>query len=533
MTKRTAAVLAALSLWAGGVMAAPTVLHVTLPASAHGPLSGRLLVFARPLGSDKIADIHEVDIPFSNPRATAIAAREVSSAAPGSTIDIDADVTAYPTAFSRLTPGPYAVQAVLDVQRNYAYGGREPGDLVSPVTQLDLPAGGVVALGEVLPEPPDPWAPAASADGATRDAMAAARADAHAIDFVSPALSRFWGRPIHMRGWVVTPPGYADHPSDHYPTVYFTHGFGGNVRYLAGTAVYVHRTMADGSAPPMIWVLLDESSPTGTHEFADSVNNGPWGQALTTELIPWLEKDWRMDARASGRFLNGHSSGGWATLWLQTRYPAIFGGTWSTSPDPSDFHDFTGVDLYAPGANMYRRVDGSAVPIVRDHGKVVAEMADFAQVEAVEGPYGGQMSSFDWVFSPRGPGGRPEPMFDRVTGDVDPSVVAYWRDNYDIAFRVARDWPQLRPDLDGKIHLIVGTADTFYLDGAAHRLKAVLDALGARSDFRFLPDRTHFDLYQVGDDHRGLLKAIAWEMYAVARPGSKPPAAQPVPPTPR
>jgi len=77
--------------------------------------------------------------------------------------------------------------------------------------------------------------------------------------------------------------------------------------------------------------------------------------------------------------------------------------------------------------------------------------------------------------------------------------------------------------LDGKIHLIVGTADTFYLDGAARRLKSVLDGLGARSDFRFLPDRTHFDLYQVGDDRRGLLKNIAWEMYAVARPGSKRP----------
>jgi S-formylglutathione hydrolase FrmB len=533
MIKHAAAMAAALSICAGGALAAPMVLHVTVPASAHGPISGRLLVFAKPLDGAKIEDIHEVDIPFSNPRATAIAATEVRGAAPGSTIDIDADVEAWPTAFSKLASGSYAVQAVLDVNHSYAYGGREAGDLVSPVTELYLPAGGELVLGEPLAEPPDPWTPAASADAATRDATAAARADTHAIDFVSPALSRFWGRPVHMRGWVVTPPGYAAHPAERYPTVYYTPGFGGALRYLAGTAVYVHRAMADGSAPPMIWVLLDESGPTGTHEFADSVNNGPWGQALTTELIPWLEKDWRMDARPSGRFLNGHSSGGWATLWLQTRYPALFGGTWSTSPDPSDFHDFTGVDLYAPGANMYRRADGSAVPIVRDHGKVVAEMEDFARVEAVEGPYGGQMSSFDWVFSPRGPGGRPEPMFDRVSGDVDPAVVAYWRDNYDIAYRLARDWPQLKPDLDGKIHLIVGTADTFYLDGAAHRLQGVLDGLGAKSDFRFLPDRTHMDLYVVGDDRRGLLKAIAWEMYAVARPGSKPPAPQPESAAPR
>jgi pimeloyl-ACP methyl ester carboxylesterase len=233
-----------------------------------------------------------------------------------------------------------------------------------------------------------------------------------------------------------------------------------------------------------------------------------------------------MDAKPSGRFLQGHSSGGWATLWLQTRYPKIFGGTWSTSPDPSDFHDFTGVDLYAPHANVYRKPDGTAYPLVRDKGKVLATFQQFAQLERVLGPYGGQMASFDWVFSPKGKDGRPEPMFDRDTGDVDPAVVAYWREHYDIAHRLQQHWPELKPELDGKIHLYVGTADTFYLDGAAHKLKAVLDGLHAKSDIRFIPDRTHFDLYAVGKDRQGLLKEISWQMYAVARPHSalKPPA---------
>jgi hypothetical protein len=238
-------------------------------------------------------------------------------------------------------------------------------------------------------------------------------------------------------------------------------------------------------------------------------------------LIPHLEASYRMDADANGRFLNGHSSGGWATLWLQTRYPKIFGGTWSTSPDPSDFHDFTGVDLYAPHANVYRRPDGSAYPLVRDHAKVLGTFEQFAKLERVLGSYGGQMSSFEWVFSPRGEDGRPEPMFDRDTGDVDPAVVTYWRDHYDIAWRLQHEWPTLKTDLDGKIHLYVGTADTFYLDGSAHKLKAVLDGLGAKTEFRFLPDRTHGNLYWIGKDHHGLLKQISWAMYAIARPDSK------------
>jgi S-formylglutathione hydrolase FrmB len=270
--------------------------------------------------------------------------------------------------------------------------------------------------------------------------------------------------------------------------------------------------------PPMIWVMLDESIPQGTHEFADSVNNGPWGAALTTEFIPWLESKYRMDARATGRLLNGHSSGGWATLQLQVNYPKVFGGTWSTSPDPSDFHDFTGPDLYAANANLYHRADGSAYPIMRDKGQVVATLEQFAHLEEVLGPYGGQLASFDWVFSPKGKDGAPEPMFDRVTGNVDAHVVAYWHDHYDLAYLTQVNWAARGVDLKGRIHLIVGTADTFYLDGAAHKFEAVLDQLGAEPHFTYVADRTHFDLYMVEKDSMGLFDQIAKEMYAEARP---------------
>ncbi|HEY1560823.1 MAG TPA: alpha/beta hydrolase-fold protein [Caulobacteraceae bacterium] len=329
-----AAAVLALAALGGGAFADPTLVRVTVPADLKAPVSGRLLLFAQPLNGAQIATIQEVDAGFT-PHGPAISAQEIRDAAPGSTIAMDADLIAFPAAFSKLSPGAYAVQAVLDVHHHYAYGGREPGDLVSSVTEMQLPAGGTISLAAVLPERGDPWTAPASASADDKARTAAARADTREIDFVSPALSRFWGRPIHMRGWVVTPPGYATHPRETWPTVYFTHGFGGRLRYLVNTAVYVHAAMADGSAPPMIWVLLDESGPTGTHEFADGVNNGPWGEALTTELIPDLEHHWRMDARAGGRFLNGHSSGGWAALWLQTRYPAIFGGAWPPRPIPA------------------------------------------------------------------------------------------------------------------------------------------------------------------------------------------------------
>jgi S-formylglutathione hydrolase FrmB len=358
---------------------------------------------------------------------------------------------------------------------------------------------------------------------AQRARIEAALGQVQPVDFVSPVLSQFWGRPMHIRGWVALPPGYKAGGKT-FPTVFSTGGFGSTLDYDKLSAAGTTSEMADGSMPPMIWVYLDESSPTGTHEFADSVNNGPWGQALTTEFLPWIEKHYAMDARPSSRFLTGHSSGGWATLWLQVRYPKIFGGSWPTSPDPSDFHDFTNIDIYAPNANAYVDADGKPRPLVRDHAKLIATLQQFSQMERVLGVYGGQMASFDWVFSPKGADGRPMPMFDRATGDVDPQVAAYWRDHYDIAHIVTRDWKTLKPDLDGKIHLYVGTADTFYLDGPAHLLKAAFDKLGAHEQITFIPDRTHFDLFKIGDDPRGLMKDIAWQMYAIARPGAKRPA---------
>ena len=527
----------ALAAQAPAQPASHQLFRVTLDGASTQPVSGRLLLFAIPAkeaaAQAKGGKVTEVDTSPFRPTQTAVAATDVTDLAPGASVLVDADALAFPEGFSKLASGDYDMQAVLDVNHDYNYGGRGAGDLVSDVAEV--PFGGNAAiptlrLTRMLTETVQPWTVPPRTPAKERDKLAkqmrATEPHSRAIDFVSPALTAFWGRPIHMRGWVLPPPGYDKNKNTHYPTVYFTHGFGGNLAYLTYKAAGVWADMADGKMPPMIWVFLDESSPTGTHEFADSVNNGPWGTALTTELIPYLESHYRMDARASGRFLTGHSSGGWATLWLQVRYPEIFGGTWSTSPDPSDFHDFTGPDLYAPNANVYTRPDGTPYPLVRDKGKVIATFKQFAQLERVLGPYGGQMASFEWVFSPRGPDGRPEQMFDRGTGKVNPAVVAYWRDHYDIAHRIQTHWPQLKPYLDGKIHVIVGTADTFYLDGPAHKLKDVLEKVGAHAEVQFLPGKTHFDLYEANGDPDALTKEIAKEMYAVARPSAAPAAAE-------
>lgn len=502
-------------------VASPT-LPVTLDPALGTSASGRLLVFASRV-EPGAKPLDEVDTSPFAPTGTAIAAREVAAMTAGQPVAMDVDTDAFPSGFSRLPAGTYRFQAVLDRNHDYNYAGRDQGDFVSTVVEAVLPGAlPALRLASALPAVTTEQM-LARVPEKERGPLRAALAKVQPVDFTSPVLSAFWGRPTAIRGWVALPPGYGKDGMT-YPVVYSTGGFGSTLRSAQASAANATVQMVAGRTPPMLMVYLDESSPTGTHEFADSANNGPWGEALTTEFIPWLEGRYLADNRPGSRFLTGHSSGGWATLWLQTRYPKVFGGTWPTAPDPADFHDFTNVDLYAANANAYVRADGTATPLVRADGKVVATFRQFAGLEAVLGAYGGQLASFEWVFSPKGPDGRPVPMFDRATGRIDPAVVAYWRDHYDIAYRIARDWPQLKSDLDGKIHLTVGTADTFYLDGPAHRLQAVLDGLGARSSFTFVPGRTHGNLGTRGNDRMALMRDIAWEMYAVARPGAVRPA---------
>lgn len=508
-------------LLVGAAAPDPVVIPVTSAPALGATQSGRIIVFAKRIENGAKPD---TDVDFSPffPTDVKIAAREVVDLEAGKVALIDGETDAFPAPFSTLAPGTYEVQAVLDRNHDYNYGGRGEGDLVSKVVTVTLPGKlPVITLDSVRPAPD------------LEQAMTRQPADMQAklkafmpkvkpVEYQSTALTTFRGTPTFIRGWVALPPSYDG--KKRFPTVYSDGGYGSNLISAKANAAAMMGDMASGKAPPMIWVYLDHSGPTGTNEFADSANNGPWGRALTSEMIPWLETQYAMDARPSGRFLTGHSSGGWSTLWLQVRYPKIFGGSWPTSPDPSDFHDFTNVDIYAPGANFYRGADGTAYPLVRDKGKVLATLEEFARAETVLGPVGGQFASFDWVFSPKGADGKPVPIFDRATGKVDPAVAAYWRDNYDVAHIMKRDWAALKPDLDGKIHLTVGTADTFYLDGPAHRLEAVMKALGAKTDFRYLPGKTHFDLLERNGDGMAGMMDIAWEMYAIARPGSKRPA---------
>jgi len=496
---------------------------VTVPPGLADDARGRLLVFAEP-ATPANADADAVDVGGPEGPAVSVAARDVAGFGAGRAVTIDTQETAWPGSFASLAPGRYRVQAVLDRDGDYAYGGRGAGDLVSKVVTVTFPLASIpsLALDQAVPPETGQFDTAGIPPVAAAQ-IAASRPHLHEEQITSALLTRFRGSRQAIRAWVLTPPGYDPAARTTYPTVYTAGGFGTTHKLDGQTLSRTWHLMESGAIPPMIWVALDFASPTGTTEFADSLNNGPWGQTLITEVIPTLEARYRMDARPSGRFLTGHSSGGWFALWALVRYPAMFGGSWVTSPDPSDFHDFIGVDLYALGANMYRDPAGAPRPLERDHDTVRVTIEQAARLEGVLGHDGGQLRSFEWVFSPRRADGTPAFLFDRESGAVDPAVVAYWRDNYDIGHRIETQWPRLKKDLDGKLHVTVGTADSYFLDGSVHRLEAAFRKVGGRAEFTYVPNATHSmaQLYARSGDRNALYKDIANAMYAVARPGPK------------
>jgi pimeloyl-ACP methyl ester carboxylesterase len=480
---------------------AETTVLVEVGPEAVRAGAGRLLLFAQKVDPTAKEPVAAVDGNQFFYRGNFVAAREVTGLAAGRTLRLHADDLAFPVPIDHLPDGEYWMQALLDRDHSYAYSGRGGGDVVSDVARVTWPSNGpapTLTLSRALPVP-GLWEYPSVGPMFKPEEEAAVKARISPFTFTSPALTAVMGRPVQMRGLVLTPEGY-DEGQERYPVVYFTHGFTAGMTFLADQAVNVMRQMRAGKMPPMIWAFLDESGPTGTHEFADSVNNGPWGKALTAELIPDIEGRYRTDNLASGRFVTGHSSGGWAALWLQITYPKLFGGAWATAPDFCDFTHFWGEDLTRPGERMR--------PIT------------WQQVEVVLGDLGGQMSSFEWVFSPRGADGRPMPLFDRTTLAIDQDVAAHWRKNWDISQIIRNRWGELSPNLDGKVRVIVGDRDEADLDDSARQLQAAFKAVGGNASFTYIPGKGHFDLYAEGGERMALRRKMSWEMWKAARPNS-------------
>jgi len=336
------------------------------------------------------------------------------------------------------------------------------------------------------------------------------------IKIKSELLSRFWGQPMYIGAIVLLPKGFDQEPTHHYPAIYIQGHFGENAPFgftdQPGSetpdqyAARLLRTAREpgwqfgqdwmnGKVPPMVAVTWQHPTPYYDDSYAvNSANNGPYQDALLTELVPELEKRFRLIPQDNARFLTGGSTGGWECAALQIQRPDFFGGAWCMYPDPVDFHRTQMVDLYGD-SNAF--VPNNARPPVPERymsrtpeGQPLLTQRLMSQLEAVLGSKarsGQQFDAWDAAFGPTDSAGYPQRAWDRATGVINKTAVAYWHDKgYDLNNDLAQNWSKIGPELTGKMHVYVGDMDNYYLNLATYRMEDTAAKLtNPRANFTF------------------------------------------------
>jgi len=329
------------------------------------------------------------------------------------------------------------------------------------------------------------------------------------IKIKSKLLSDFWGKPMYLGAHILLPEGFDNHPEARYPLMIF-HGhfpkdFGGfrttapdpNLepeyserfqlegynRIVQEHEYQFYKEWTSNDFPRVVAIEIQHANPYYDDSYAvNSANIGPYGDAITYELIPYIEKQFRCIGEGWSRFLYGGSTGGWEALAAQIFYPDEYNGCYAACPDPIDFRAYCLVDIYKDENAYYtgpkhRKVER---PGQRNYlGEVSASLRQMNYRELALGTNsrsGEQWDIWQAVYSPMGSDGYPKPIWDKLTGEIDPEVATYWKENYDLRHILKRDWNRLGPKLEGKINIYCGDMDNYYLNNAVYLMEDFLES---------------------------------------------------------
>lgn len=520
--------LAAFVLGATGCRhSSPVSFRVTMPKSVHGaPVNGRMLVI---LSKDPSRE------PRMEVNDMALTTQEmfgvnVDGLKPDGSVTVNGTAIGYPLdKLSDVPAGAYYVQAVfnvyetvhradghvLELPMDHWEGQRwntKPGNLYSTPRQIwiDPGRGGRIdiSLDKVIPELPYPK-------------------DTKYVKYIriqSKLLTAFWGRPMYLGAFVLLPEGFDSHPNAHYPLIvnpaHFPTGInefsdippdptvtdansGGEGGFgLAATsakyAYQLYQYWKSPNTPRMLLMTIQHAMPYYDDSYGvNSPNDGPYGDAITQELIPEVEKRFRGIGQPWARTLTGCSTGGWEALGMLIKYPDFYNGTWAGAPSPIDFHSWRLVDIYSNKNAYYDQGPWGEVPIPgignpgpamltlqmpsarMEDNQVESTMRQDNYAELVVGDHGrgeGLWDGMQAVFGPVGPDGYPAMIWDKKTGEINPEVAKYWQEHSDLGHILQTDWSTLGPKLAGKIHITQGTSDQWYLANATRRVQKILEA---------------------------------------------------------
>jgi hypothetical protein len=485
---------------------------ISFPAAQSAkPLDGRLMLL---LSNDSSAEPRmQID---DSARSQMVFGVTVDGMKPGQRIVVDHTAIGYPIRTLKDVPaGDYNVQAVLNVYETFHRSDGKtvklaadrgeghhwniaPGNIYSKPRKIHVGPGGepiVISMDQVIPPIPEPV-----------DTKYVRN-----IRIQSELLTKFWGRPMFLSAMVLVPEGFDEHPNAHFPVMifqdHFTEEFGDfrttppdpNLKpdyserfHLAGynriqqeEGYKNYQQWISPGFPRFLVVKLQHANPYYDDSYAvNSANLGPYGDAIETELIPALEKKFRGIGQGWARFLYGGSTGGWESLAAQIFYPDHYNGAFVACPDPIDFHAHMTTDLYERKNVFFIEGANKEIeqPSMRNYlGQTLANFRDNARYEEALGDRGRSGDQFDiWqaVYGPVATDGYPADIFNKDTGVIDHKVAEYWGQHYDLDAKLQRDWATLGPKLQGKIHIYVGSDDTYFLNNAVYLMEDFLKTTG-------------------------------------------------------
>ena len=439
----------------------------------------------------------------------------VEGMAAGEKMVFDETIFGYPySSLADVPPGTYNVQALLHVYETFNLStghmvklpmdngegqqwNKSPGNLYSQPFKITITEQGIqnveVVMDQVIPpieEPTDTeWV--------------------KHIKVKSEKLSEFWGRDIYLGAHILLPKGFKEHPEAKYPLMVF-HGhfpsdFGGfsttppdpkmkpeySARFnvegyniiQAQESYDFYKRWIDPDFPRFLIIEIQHPTPYYDDSYAvNSASQGPYGDAITYELIPEIEKRFRGMGEGWSRFLYGGSTGGWEALAVQVKYPNEYNGCFVACPDPIDFRAYCLTNIYEDENAYYYKSDHKEleVPSHRDYlGQIQSTLRQGNHLELVLGDKsrsGQQWDIWEATYSPQGDDGYPVRLWDKMTGDIDHTVAEYWKENYDLRHILERDWDKLGDNLKGKIHLYCGDMDNYYLNNGVYLMEDFLES---------------------------------------------------------
>jgi hypothetical protein len=539
---------------------APLRFAVSFPAALSAQaLDGRVLLF---ISDDGRTEPRAQSDQYRANSTRPIFGVDVDALEPGQKVVIGQDVLGWPArSLNDIPAGDYWVQALLNRYETFhradghtikmpmdqgegQHWESKPGNLYSrPAKMRIAPGGGEIAIS--MDQQISPVAPSTDT------------AQVKYIRVPNDRLTKFWGRPMFLGAIVLLPSGWDTHPTARYPVLIHHGHFPKNAesdgwreappdskatdaeRPQQEAAYQFFKDWNGPNFPRMIHVLVQHPTPYFDDSYAvNSANNGPYGDAITRDLIPYVEKQFRGIGQGWARVVTGGSTGGWEALGVQVMYPDDYNGAWALCPDPIDFRSYRSVNIYDEHNayyyedNPFKHTPKPGYRDYRDH--LYATFEDRNLVELALGTHGrsaGQQDAWASVFGPVGSDGYYKPLYDKLTGVIDPEVARYWRDHYDLRYIMQRDWATLGPKLTGKIHLTSGTMDNGYLNNAVYQTEDFFKSAtnppanaeivyGERREHCFTGDTQHPNNVGSRTVHQRYMPAMAQWIIRTAPPGA-------------